>query len=265
MQEPAMRSGGSILAVARSEDPVALASVVLDPKIVPYGRQLGVALPPFAKDALPPIRALYATANSAPGKGDGWMIGQQGDGLDWLGRRQQARWAWPVPRPGRAHLRRHRRDSAHAPFRDVAHDRGRPIEPVLADPVGEYVDEIGDIRHTIFDQPRRELLGVEGFGERRRERQDFDPEPWLNRLDLFAQQPGQTFDVTDWQRRTDADSLCAVVDTKADEVEAARAEALCLERRAEPDDELANVACDGLGRRDGFGEAAANLDQFGGA
>jgi hypothetical protein len=54
---------------------------------------------------------------------------------------------------------------------------------VLADPVGEYVDEIGDIRHTIFDQPRRELLGVEGFGERRRERQDFDPKPWLNRVE----------------------------------------------------------------------------------
>jgi hypothetical protein len=53
-----MRSSGSILAVARSEDPIALASVVLDPKIVPYGRQLGVALPPLAKDTLRPIGAL---------------------------------------------------------------------------------------------------------------------------------------------------------------------------------------------------------------
>jgi hypothetical protein len=52
MQEPAMRSGGSILAVARSEDPVALASVVLDPKIVPYGRQLGVTLPPLGRRTL---------------------------------------------------------------------------------------------------------------------------------------------------------------------------------------------------------------------
>src|SRR6516165_12055275 len=95
MQEPAMRSSGGILAVARSEDPVALASVILDPKIVPHGPQLSVALPPLAKDALRPIGALYATPDPAPGKGDRWMIGQQGDGLDWLRRRQQARWAWP--------------------------------------------------------------------------------------------------------------------------------------------------------------------------
>ena len=85
-----MRSSGSILAVARSEDPVALASVILDPKIVTYGRQLSVALPPLAKDALRSIGALYATADPAPGKGDGWMIGQQGDGLDWLGRRMES-------------------------------------------------------------------------------------------------------------------------------------------------------------------------------
>jgi hypothetical protein len=50
----------------------------------------------------------------------------------------------------------------------------------------------------------------------------------------------------------------------ADQVEAAGAEALCLKRRAKPDDELANVACDGLCRRDGFREPATNLDQFGG-
>ena len=52
-----MRTGGGVLAVASAVDPIALARLVLDLKIVAHRRQFGVAFPPFAKDALRTIGA----------------------------------------------------------------------------------------------------------------------------------------------------------------------------------------------------------------
>ena len=68
MQEPAMRAGRRILAVAGAVDPEALAGLVLDLEIVADRDQLGVALPPFAEDALGTVGAPDAAADAAPGE-----------------------------------------------------------------------------------------------------------------------------------------------------------------------------------------------------
>jgi len=57
--------------------------------------------------------------------------------------------------------------------------------------------------------------------------------------------------------------LGAAVDALTDEVEAPRALTLLFEFGTQCVDELADVASDGLGRRNRFGEGAAYLYQFG--
>ena len=69
VQEPALRAGQRILAIARAEDPVALAGVVLDLEVVPHGVSSAIALPPFAEDALGAVGPLHAPAHAAPGEG----------------------------------------------------------------------------------------------------------------------------------------------------------------------------------------------------
>src|SRR5690606_9346048 len=59
VQEPALRAGLGMLAVAGAIDPVATAGLVLDAEIIAYGGQFGVALPPFGVDALRPVGAAH--------------------------------------------------------------------------------------------------------------------------------------------------------------------------------------------------------------
>ena len=83
-----MRAGHLVLAVASAIDPEPLAGLVLDPEVVPYRDQFGVALPPLAKDSLGPVGAPDAAAHAAPGEGHGRGIGKQRHGLDRFGIRQ---------------------------------------------------------------------------------------------------------------------------------------------------------------------------------
>ena len=83
-----MRAGHLVLAVAGAIDPEPLAGLVLDPEVVPYRDQFGVALPPLAKDAFGPVGAPDAAADAAPGEGHGRGIGKQRHGLDRFGVRQ---------------------------------------------------------------------------------------------------------------------------------------------------------------------------------
>ena len=62
MQEPALRAGGDILAVAAAIEPVALSRLVLDPEIVPHRGQLGIAVPPLAEHPLGAVRPPHAAA-----------------------------------------------------------------------------------------------------------------------------------------------------------------------------------------------------------
>src|SRR3546814_11106857 len=81
MQEPAMRAGRGVLAVAGAVDPEALADVILDPEIVAHGDQLCITLPPFAEQALGAICALHAPSDTAPGECHRRMIRQLHDRL----------------------------------------------------------------------------------------------------------------------------------------------------------------------------------------
>ena len=94
-----MRAGHLVLAVAGAIDPEPLAAFVLDLEVIPHRDQLGVALPPLAKDAFGPVGAPDAAADAAPGEGHGRGIGKQRHGLDWFGIRQQTRGPWPVVGP----------------------------------------------------------------------------------------------------------------------------------------------------------------------
>src|SRR5690606_9848201 len=76
VQEPALRAAVLMLAVTGAKQPVALTGLVLDPEIISDRGHLGIALPPFAANALRPVGAPYAPAHAAPGEPDGWMIGQ---------------------------------------------------------------------------------------------------------------------------------------------------------------------------------------------
>src|ERR1700732_760297 len=109
MQEPAVRAGRGVLAIAGAVDPEALARLVLDPKIVAHRDQLDVAFPPFPKDALGTVGALHAPPYAAPGETDGRMIGQQRDRFDRFRGRQQARGTRPMVRPRLAGIGSRRR------------------------------------------------------------------------------------------------------------------------------------------------------------
>src|SRR6218665_310805 len=82
MQEPVMRAGAGVFAIAGAEDPVAPARLILDAKIIAYRRLFGSAFPPFAKNALRPVGAQDAGACAAPGKPYRRMLRQRRHGLD---------------------------------------------------------------------------------------------------------------------------------------------------------------------------------------
>src|SRR3546814_13063751 len=79
MQEPAMRAGRGVLAVAGAVDPEALADVILDPEIVAHGDQTCITLPPFAEQALGAICALHAPSDTAPAERHRRMTRKQTD------------------------------------------------------------------------------------------------------------------------------------------------------------------------------------------
>ena len=79
-----------MFAVAGAKQPIALASLVLDAKIVTHGDQLGVELPPFAADPLGPVGAFYAAAHAALGERDRRVIGKECDRLNGFRLGQQA-------------------------------------------------------------------------------------------------------------------------------------------------------------------------------
>jgi hypothetical protein len=86
------------------------------------------------------------------------MIGQKGEGLDRFRPRQQARGARPRISPGLAGVRPYRRDFLNRTFRHVAFDPREAIEMLLANSVGERVDEAGDIRLRFCDERRDRLI-----------------------------------------------------------------------------------------------------------
>ena len=179
-----------VLAVAGAIDPEALAGLVLDLEIVAHRDQLGVALPPFAEDALGAVGALHAAADAAPGEGDGRMIGQQRDGLDRL--RVSAAGATaaasgsgqPSPVSGAAGATR-----AHRAFRHVARDRSEAIEPLFADAIGERVDQVGDIGLRLLRSARRSpVSGASGSASVAARLMISMPKPGSIGLDLVAEQ-----------------------------------------------------------------------------
>jgi hypothetical protein len=75
MQEPSLRSGFRVLAVASTINPEAVSGIVLDPKIVPHCGKLGIAFPPFTEHAFRPVGASDPAPDAAPGE-RGWrMVG----------------------------------------------------------------------------------------------------------------------------------------------------------------------------------------------
>jgi transposase, IS6 family len=91
MQEPALRAGQWILAIAGAVDPVALTRIVLEAEIVTHRRQLRITLPPFAEHTLGAVGALHPPAHAAPGEGSRWVIRKQRYGVDRLGMVEQSR------------------------------------------------------------------------------------------------------------------------------------------------------------------------------
>ena len=136
VQEPALRPGQRILPIAGAEDPEAFPSVVLDPEVIPHRFQLGIAFPPFAKNALGAVRALHAPAHATPSEGYGWMVRKKRDRINGLRTGEQARGPRPVARPFRASLGRQRWDVTHRTLRHVARNRRDAIEILFADAVG---------------------------------------------------------------------------------------------------------------------------------
>jgi hypothetical protein len=89
MQKPLVGPGCGILAVASAKNPVALAGVVLDLKVVPDRDQFGVTLPPLPEYALWAVGPPDAAPDAPPGEIHGWMVRKEGYGLDRLRRGQE--------------------------------------------------------------------------------------------------------------------------------------------------------------------------------
>src|SRR5438445_11066 len=125
-------------------------------------------------------------------------------------------------RPGLSDVRRTRRDPLDGAFRDVTGDRGEAIEPSLANPVGERIDETRDIRRRRVGQRRAHLLQRQLLGECRRQAHDFDTEARIDGFDPIAEQPRQPLAVANRPCGADANGLDAIVDAMEEEIEATR-------------------------------------------
>ena len=115
-------------------------------------------------------------------------------------------------RPCLAGRRRQRRDPLDGAFRHVAGHRGDAIELLLADAIGERVDQAGDVGLRFLRQRGDRLLRRQRLGERGGKGHDLDAEAGIDGFDLVAEQPRQTLHVAHRQRRSDPDRLDAVVD-----------------------------------------------------
>lgn len=190
------------------------------------------------------------------------MIRQGGHCLDLLGRRQQPRWPRPPPLPGFAGVRRHGRNSAHRALGRLGGDWRSSVEAALTDAVDEGVDEIGDVRRSVIDHCGQGLLFCERLGQCRGEAEGFDAEAGLDRLDLVGQEPREALHVAHRHGDPDTDRLHAIVDPATNEIEALGPQSLGPQSGAELDDQLADMAGDGLCRADGLREIALHLDQL---
>ena len=191
------------------------------------------------------------------------MVGQKRQGLDGLGAPEQPGGPRPVAPPGLAGLGRERRYAPDRALRHVALHRGEAVEPVRADPVGDDVDQARHVGQDLVRQRGESLVGRERLGEGGQKAHPLDAEAGGDRLDPVAEEAGEPANVAHRPRSGDADRLDPVVHPAAEQVEPAHAEALFLQLGAELDDELADIAGDGLGGADRLGEIALRLDGLG--
>jgi hypothetical protein len=150
-------------------------------------------------------------------------------------------------------------------LRHIARHRRDPIELLLADAVGQEIDQARDVRLRFLDQIGDGLLRRQRLGHGGGERHHLDAEARLDGFDLVREQPGHALSIAERKRCADAHRLRAVVYPMADEVEPAGTEALQFERIAQLDRELGDIARDGFRRADRFSESLADFDQLRGA
>ena len=129
-----------------------------------------------------------------------------------------------------------------------------------ADAVCQRIDQAGHVRRCRITQARCRRPVVEPLDDQRGKRYPLDAEAGVDGRDPLAEQPGQPPDVTHRLGRADAHGLDAVVDPMAEEIEASRAEAAVLQRKAEVGDEQADVSGDGLGGANRLGKVAPCFD-----
>ena len=111
-------------------------------------------------------------------------------------------------------------DVGHGTFRDVARQRSEAIEPLLANAIGQCVDQVGDICLGGVSKARNDLFRRERLGQRRGESHDLDAKAGIDGLDLVAEEPSQTPGVADGQRRADTDCLQPVIGAMQKQIEA---------------------------------------------
>ena len=87
----------------------------------------------------------------------------------------------------------------------IARHWRRAVDRVPADPVGEDIDEIGDVGRWLFDQGAGSLPAHERLGDGRGERHHLDAEAGVDGPDPVAEQSGQALSVGNRLGRADAD------------------------------------------------------------
>jgi hypothetical protein len=101
---------------------------------------------------------------------------------------------------------------------------------------------------------------MERLGQRRGQPHGLDAEAGFDGLDPVAQQAREPLHVPRRGRRPDPYRPNPVVDPAEQQIQPARAQPPLLERGAEQDHQLAQIAVDGLRRGDRFGEDAPDFD-----
>jgi hypothetical protein len=133
-------------------------------------------------------------------------------------------------RPCRAGAWRDRINTHHRTFRHVAGNRRETIKPLVADAIGQRVDQAGNVGLRFFRQRRNHLPWRQRLGERRGEPHDLDAKARIDRFDFVAEQAGQSPHIAHGQSCADPDRFEAVVDPVKKQIEPFRAEALGLTR-----------------------------------
>ena len=149
---PALVAGLGILAIASTEEPEALASLVLDHEVIAHGPEFFLAANPFTENALGPVRAFDPASLSAPGELHRWVVGQQRHRFNEFRVRQQARRAWPVDLPPQLGCLGERGNAGNGPLRDLALDGGKAVEPILANAIAQRVDQFADVPDRRFSK-----------------------------------------------------------------------------------------------------------------